>query len=572
VYARTQKGEMPVMVKDLVRLNPSTVELWNGTKWTRVLGWNQSADTTEKFELILRSGERIGCTGGHLWPTQRGNVAARDLHVGDVIAMCTLPEGSAPPGYLTLDAAWLTGLYLAEGSRSDDVIQLSLHADETKWLPRIESVAHHFGGTMSHTISGNKLSVRLYGRVLVAHIENYVGGHTAHDKHLTNACWRLPNRYLKEITYGYLDGDGHYDPKNPRVRLGFTRNYSLERDLRILAARLGATISLRPVVATCSTGKFPAFRGEWRWAKSGHGNERDMGEVTEIRAGRARQFWDIGVEEEPHLFALASGVLTHNSKGNPMPEPVTDRCTRSHEYLFMFTKRPSYFYDADAIREPLAVTNAQRTTAHYNTRDRYGAGNGGNGGLDALAARMRSGEATSRNKRSVWNVNPRPYDGAHFAVMPPALVEPCLLAGTSEAGCCPTCGAPWERVAERTQVPDRPNRVQAREGDTIDQAHGRDGRSGNRRSSVVTTQGWSPTCKCPSHTPVPCTVLDPFGGSGTVGMVANWHGRDSILCELNPEYTPLIEERLGCARSENGGWEKSRKDPEVSLNLLDELA
>ena len=500
MYARTQKGEMPVMVKDLVRLNPSTVQLWNGTKWTRVLGWNQSADTTEKFELILRSGERIGCTGGHLWPTRRGNVAARDLRVGDVIATCTLPEpdGAVPPGYLTLDAAWLTGLYLAEGSRSDDMAQLSLHADETKWLPRIESVAHHFGGTMAYTVSGNKLSVRLYGRVLMAHFENYVGGNTAHDKHLTNACWRLPNEHLKELTHGYLDGDGHYDPKNPRVRLGFARNYSLERDLRTLAARLGATLSLRPIVATCTTGKFPAFRGEWRWSRSGHWNERDMGEVTEIRASRARKFWDIGVEDDPHLFALASGVLTHNSKNNPMPESVRDRCTRSHEYLFMLTKRASYFYDADAIREPSLTVDVRKP---------HGPGQATIGGRPASGHRdednVRDGDTGFRNKRSVWNVNPRPYQGAHFAVMPPLLVEPCILAGS-------------------------------REGDT---------------------------------------VLDPFSGSGTVGMVARWLGRDSVLCELNPEYVKLIEERVEMERTETGGAVKPAPivGGGASLDLLGEL-
>lgn len=189
------------------------------------------------------------------------------------------------------------------------------------------------------------------------------------------------------------------------------------------------------------------------------------------------------------------------AKSSCMPEPVTDRCTKSHEYLFMLTKKPRYYYDADAIREPLADSNAQRTTHHYNTKDRYRADNGGNDGLDDLAARMREGEHTSRNKRSVWNVNPRPYDGAHFAVMPPLLIEPCILAGS-------------------------------RPGDT---------------------------------------VLDPFGGSGTVGMVANWHGRDSILCELNPEYVPLIEERVKMNRTETGGWEEPAGGGEPSVDLIDLL-
>lgn len=573
VYARTQKGEMPVMVKDLVRLNPSTVELWNGSKWTRVLGWNQSADTTEKFELVLRSGERIGCTGGHLWPTQRGNVAARDLRVGDVIATCTLPESGAvqAPGYLTLDAAWLTGLYLAEGSRSDDMAQLALHTDEAKWLPRIESVAHHFGGTMTYTVSGNKLSVRLYGRVLMAHFENYVGGHTALDKHLTNACWRLPNEHLKQLAHGYLDGDGHYDPKNPRVRLGFARNYSLERDLRTLAARLGATLSLRPTVATCTTGKFPAFRGEWRWSRSGHGNEREMGEVAEIRASRARKFWDIGVEDEPHLFALASGVLTHNSKGNPMPESVTDRPTRSHEYIFLLTKSREYFYDHVAVKEPVAdATRKDMRIGRDAVRDYANAGKSFGAGTSAsrrMATNCVGGEGGLRNQRSVWTINPKPYKGAHFATMPTTLAELCIKAGSSEKGCCPTCGAPWARVAEHEQVPDRPGRVQNREGDSLHEAHGKDGRAGNRRRVSSRTVGWEPTCECPEHEPIPCVILDPFSGSGTTGYVANRLGRNYVGTDLNTDYLPLAEARLlGMDPPED---EELTVDPDETASILD---
>lgn len=129
VYARTQKGDMPVMVKDIVRLRPETVKLWNGEKWTQVLGWGRSNDESERIELVLRSGERIGCTGGHLWPTQRGNIAARDLIIGDTLATCRLPEAECDrPSYLTDDLLWVIGLYLAEGSRADDTIQLSLNA------------------------------------------------------------------------------------------------------------------------------------------------------------------------------------------------------------------------------------------------------------------------------------------------------------------------------------------------------------------------------------------------------------------------------------------------------------
>ena len=432
VYARTQKGDAPTTVKDLVRLNPATVQLWNGAKWTRVLGWGESNDTSERLEIVLRSGERVGCTGGHKWPTQRGNVAARDLRVGDVIATCRLPEsGNEAPGYMTTDAAWLVGLYLAEGSRADDTVQLTLHADELPWLARIGAVARHLGGSMTHTVDGNNLAVRLYGRVLAAMMESFVGGAVAHDKHLTNAVWRLPDELLREVARGYLDGDGHADSENDRVRLGFARNYALERDLRTMAARLGATLTLRPSVSRIGDRAYPSFRGEWRWDRSGHHNEKDRGEkdrgeVTEIRASKARKFWDIAVEDEPHLFALASGVLTHNCKPNPMPESVTDRPTRAHEYVFMLTKSARYFYDAEAVRESFADSRQGRDGGRAGRERNVG------GRADGFTtpAGIDPSHNGGRNARSVWTITPEPYAGAHFATMPAELARRCILAGS----------------------------------------------------------------------------------------------------------------------------------------------
>lgn len=173
---------------------------------------------------------------------------------------------------------------------------------------------------------------------------------------------------------------------------------------------------------------------------------------------------------------LRQEIIWH--KPNPMPESVTDRCTKAHESLFLLTKSPRYYFDAQAISEPLADANAQRTTDNYNTKDRYGAANGGNSGLDGLAARMRAGDVSTRNKRSVWTVATQPFSGAHFATFPPALIEPCILAGTAP-------------------------------GDT---------------------------------------VLDPFGGAGTTGLVADRLQRHATLLELNPEYAALARSRIDTDR------------------------
>ena len=162
------------------------------------------------------------------------------------------------------------------------------------------------------------------------------------------------------------------------------------------------------------------------------------------------------------------------SKPNTMPESVKDRCTRSHEYIFMLSKSQKYYYDHEAIKEPCVCTNPfqfvdggedkQRghTRRHAGFNRRY---------KDKI---LQDGAPTTRNKRSVWEISTKPYKGAHFATFPPDLIEPCILAGS-------------------------------RIGDI---------------------------------------VLDPFGGSGTVGMVAKKHNRDYLLIELNDDYCKLAEERI----------------------------
>lgn len=156
------------------------------------------------------------------------------------------------------------------------------------------------------------------------------------------------------------------------------------------------------------------------------------------------------------------------SKPNPMPESVTDRCTKAHEYLFLLTKSARYFYDAEAVKEECLLRS---NFGPMRYEGRLEMGQWSNTGEQA---------DSTRNRRSVWTIATHPYTGAHFAVMPPALVEPCILAGS-------------------------------RQGDLI---------------------------------------IDPFGGSGTVGAVAVRHGRRAALIELNPDYQPLIVERLTDAQAQ----------------------
>ncbi len=239
------------------------------------------------------------------------------------------------------------------------------------------------------------------------------------------------------------------------------------------------------------------------------------------------------------------------AKGAVMPESITDRPTKSHEYIFLLAKSPHYFYDLEAIREPLSEASLGRYDYAFGgaKAEQLTAGEAAGPGTRTHPIGRRQPQA-GRNKRSVWHINPKPYPEAHFATFPPEIPETCIKAGTSEKGCCPACGAPWARIVE-TNNPSK----QAADEDTRGWANTHQQTSNPQSSKslhrteggvypTAQTLGWQPTCKCPPAEPVPCVVLDPFSGSGTTLAIAVELRRRYVGIELNPEYAKLIEERL----------------------------
>ena len=180
--------------------------------------------------------------------------------------------------------------------------------------------------------------------------------------------------------------------------------------------------------------------------------------------------WRVAFALQADGWYLRQDIIWH--KPNPMPESVTDRCTKSHEYIFLFSKQPSYYFDHELIKEP---------AKDYKTQER-GPGNWGVKAIGIPGEHKSKGRTSgpvgngseTRHKRSVWTVTTKPFKGAHFATFPPDLIEPCVLAGCPEGG----------------------------------------------------------------------TVLDPFGGAGTTGLVADKNGRNAILIELNPTYAEMAKNRL----------------------------
>tara|TARA_R110000751_G_scaffold31012_2_gene78970 strand:- start:389 stop:1261 length:873 start_codon:yes stop_codon:yes gene_type:complete len=172
--------------------------------------------------------------------------------------------------------------------------------------------------------------------------------------------------------------------------------------------------------------------------------------------------WRVALALQADGWYLRQDIIW--SKPNPMPESVTDRCTKAHEYIFLLSKSPKYFYDAEAIKEKSLHPGVVSVQTGKGSKMRS---------MNGIVPQHNIIAGETRNKRSVWEVTTKPYSGAHFATFPPDLIKPCIMAG------CPTGG----------------------------------------------------------------TVLDPFGGSGTTGMVALELGRSAELIELNPDYVEIIEGR-----------------------------
>ena len=260
--------------------------------------------------------------------------------------------------------------------------------------------------------------------------------------------------------------------------------------------------------------------------------------------------WRLAFALQADGWYLRSDIIW--AKPNPMPESVTDRPTKAHEYVFLLTKSARYFYDADAVRE----TGAGRLDFGSMTRH-------DNGRLPSARGPwvrdngLKDESEAGRNLRSVWNIPTEPFPEAHFATFPKALVEPCIKAGTSEKGCCPECGAAWVRQTEVREDYREWAKTQRFYGEGGKGSAFREAKTNSHQAPVKSEfKGWTPTCECQEDfsppAPTPCTVLDPFAGSGTTGVVALRLGRSFIGIELSSAYAEMARKSLETDRSRDG--------------------
>lgn len=266
--------------------------------------------------------------------------------------------------------------------------------------------------------------------------------------------------------------------------------------------------------------------------------------------------WQVAFALRADGWILRQDIIWN--KSNPMPESVHDRCTRSHEYIFLLAKQRHYYFDQVAIREE-AVYGDHPRNGVADLEPVQAPGMPAQAGITRLRRGGNKGDDKQvkddglRNKRSVWDVSTAPFKGAHFATFPPELIVPCILAGSSAMGCCGLCGAPFYRqtrkhfksqpdvTAERAQRGAGANLRQLRQK-PHDPANGWEGHP--RGLTSVETLGWARRCKCAAALVAPAVVFDPFFGAGTTGLVARRRGRIFTGIELNPDYAKMARERI----------------------------
>ena len=251
--------------------------------------------------------------------------------------------------------------------------------------------------------------------------------------------------------------------------------------------------------------------------------------------------WRVAFALQADGWYLRSDIIW--SKPNPMPESVTDRPTKAHEYVFLMTKSARYYYDAEAIKER-SIWGDPRKPYAPGQSDARGDGHARGGGK--IRPSVARGDCVEgfRNKRTVWEISTQPYPEAHFATFPEAVVQPCIMAGTSEKGSCSKCGAPWIREVESRLVKSPVHGAGSVVGRRQKSGQNNfDGAGMPRMNRETKTVGWQPSCSCAAGVD-PCMVLDPFLGSGTVALVALKARRRYIGIELNPKYVELAKKRI----------------------------
>jgi len=339
--------------------NGLDVEGYNATGqtcWLPISGlWE--VEVTQGLALTFTEGCAVVATPEHRFMRKDGLLAlAKDLQVGDRLRRAfSTPayQGSIPTAFASCDLAWALGLYLAEGSISQETesgvrtLRYHLHSNEYGWVERLRGVWEAFGGTITSHKAGNKLVVSVSGYVACAVVGEFISGRTSHDKLPRNDVIGAPLEWRQAFLQGWLDGDGYLNEKAQRWEGNITGvNGRLMPTLHALARSVGYRLQHGAGWATAEPNgqRHPVVRWKLYLRESSHHNSVawDALQIKEITTDNAR-FFDLALADEPHLFVLADGLVSHNSAGVSTAWGSFGRSTNPtlrdvHEYITVWSK------------------------------------------------------------------------------------------------------------------------------------------------------------------------------------------------------------------------------------------
>ena len=308
----------------------------------------------------------------------------------------------------------------------------------------------------------------------------------------------------------------------------------------------------------------------WRWERC----RVKIGTAESEHAGGVSTYWRS--VENPERLAGGSnakgsahrqiavwqpcpGCLKCEKHGGYVLRKGRGRCTIAHEYLFVLSKNPEYFWDSAAfVEEGAGFGNSERFRGSSYTNNRSH-DNSGRQATDTGGGRSLHDKST-RNPRSVWVLSSEPTSVPHFATFPSELVRRCIQAGASDGGCCSACGEPYAPIINI----DRLTRKRPNDRTAYHNKPTGGNSCGNTAAGIETTiLGYRPTCECGCGSS-PCRVLDPFTGIGTTLQTAKWMNHEATGIELNSKYIVYALEQI----SKPPRWWKKREVEERKQKRL----
>ncbi len=493
---------------------------------------------------------------------------------------------------------WIIGFFLAEGSFLKRIKKYDIVDRYTRGRKLKEPVVVYDGVKFScgetdldkgfvdnlrefcikirhHEYNGKAIYIESWDKTLLNLISQYVEGSTCYDKKLNQLVWNESRRFIQGIIDGFLDGDGFYDKQNDRWRVGITsRNKELVDQLMLACRLVGYEFRNEGIQKTNYPGKYMLRFVIRKRVRRKRYHSLYLDQIDKIERVGKKKVYDTEIDflyhgkntDKPtiskkkvrynHLYFLGNGIWTHNSKkvwisktnttiGSAMPTSANDRCAFTYEPVYVLVKSLRYYWDQDAIRTPLKATTKERVKHAFNPTKGDIQGAVKHTGAQHFAERVNQGELTGANRPNVWFINLEPSSLPHYAAFPTALVSSCLLAGCPRY-ICKKCGRPRRRITDKNYLPTRLglNTGKGKSGTDSDpnkSLHQRD-ISRYRMQIQYKTLGWT-DCGCNAGYDSG-VVMDIFAGTGTVGVVAEQVGFNSIQIDLNKEYCEIAYQRL----------------------------